>query len=60
VGATTVPVGWITYRRSKDARLILWIWNVIGALDLIAAVGLGVLSSLVHSALSSTSQAPRL
>jgi hypothetical protein len=45
VGATAVPIGWITYRRSKDARLILWIWNVIGAVDLIAAVGLGVLSS---------------
>jgi len=45
VGATAVPVAWITYRRPDCARLILWIWNVIGAMDLIAALALGVLSS---------------
>jgi len=45
VGATALPIAWITYRRPNDTRLVLSIWNIIGAVDLIAAVGLGVLSS---------------
>jgi hypothetical protein len=45
VGATTPLVAWLTYRNGPTARPIVWIWNLIGALDLIAAVGLGVLSS---------------
>ncbi len=45
VGATALPVTWFAYRRPTNARPILWIWNVIGLVDLIAAVGLGVISS---------------
>ncbi len=45
VGATALPVAWLVYRRSMNARLVLWIWNFIGMADLIAAVGLGVISS---------------
>ena len=45
VGATALPVAWLAYRRPVNARPILWIWNVIGLVDLVAAVGLGVISS---------------
>jgi hypothetical protein len=45
VGATALPVAWIAYRRLANAQPILWIWNVIGLVDLIAAIGLGVTSS---------------
>ena len=45
VGATALLVAWLVYRRPANARPILWIWNVIGIIDLIAAVGLGVISS---------------
>ena len=45
VGATAVPVAWLVYRQTVNARVILWIWNVIGIADLIAAVGLGATSS---------------
>jgi hypothetical protein len=45
VGVTALPVAWFAYRRPMNARPILWIWNVIGLVDLIAAVGLGVTSS---------------
>src|SRR5436309_11132913 len=44
VGATAVPIAWLTYRRPNDARLVFWICNVMGALDLMAVVGLGVLA----------------
>lgn len=45
VGATALPVAWFAYRRTTNVRPILWIWNVVGLADLIAAVGLGVISS---------------
>jgi hypothetical protein len=45
VGATAFPVAWLAYRQRTSARPILWIWNIIGLADLIAAVGLGVISS---------------
>ena len=45
VGATALPVAWLAYRRPENARPTLWIWNVIGLADLIAAIGLGVISS---------------
>src|SRR5438309_1052256 len=45
VGATAPLVPWIAYRRPANARPILWIWNVIGLVDLIAAVSWGVTSS---------------
>jgi hypothetical protein len=45
VGATALPVAWFAYRRPADARPIISIWNSVGMVDLIAAVGLGVFSS---------------
>ena len=45
VGATAPLVAWIGYRRASNFRQVLWVWNVIGALDLIAAVFLGATSS---------------
>src|SRR5436305_1642967 len=45
VGATAPLVAWLAYRRITNAGAIVWIWNVIGIADLIAAVGLGVTSS---------------
>jgi hypothetical protein len=45
VGATAVPVAWLAYRRTRSARAIVWTWNVIGIIDLIAAVALGATSS---------------
>jgi hypothetical protein len=45
VGVTAVPVAWLAYRQTVNARAILWIWNVMGIADLIAAVGLGATSS---------------
>jgi hypothetical protein len=45
VGATALPVAWLAYRRPANSRPIIWIWNLIGLVDLIAAVGLGVISS---------------
>jgi hypothetical protein len=45
VGATALPVAWFAYRRPTNVRPILWVWNIVGVADLIAAVGLGVISS---------------
>ena len=45
VGATALPVAWFAYTRPANSRPIIWIWNLIGVVDLIAAVGLGVISS---------------
>src|SRR6266704_2919143 len=45
VGVTALPVAWLAYRQPTSVRPILWIWNIIGLADLIAAVGLGVISS---------------
>jgi len=45
VGAAAVPITWLAYRRTLNIRAILWIWNVIGIADLIAAIGLGATSS---------------
>ena len=45
VGATAAPIAWLAYRQITNARAIVWIWNLIGITDLIAAVGLGATSS---------------
>jgi hypothetical protein len=45
VGAMAAPIAWLAYRQITNARAIVWIWNLIGIADLIAAVGLGVTSS---------------
>jgi hypothetical protein len=43
VGLFAVPVAWLASK--IEARAAIFIWNSFGLLDLIAAVGLGVLSS---------------
>jgi hypothetical protein len=45
VGATAIPVAWLLYRQTTNVRALVWIWNVIGIADPIAAVGLGATSS---------------
>jgi hypothetical protein len=45
VGLTALPVAWLAYKKGAAAHPTVWIWNIIGLLDLIAAVGLGVVSS---------------
>jgi hypothetical protein len=45
VGATAPAVAWLVSRRPTSSQSILWLWNIIGALDLIAAVFLGATSS---------------
>ena len=45
IGATAPLVAWLAYRRTANAQGVVWIWNVIGIVDLIAAIGLGVMSS---------------
>jgi hypothetical protein len=45
VGATALPVAWFAFRQPANGRPILWIWNIVGLVDLIAALGLGVTSS---------------
>jgi hypothetical protein len=45
VGATAPAVAWLVSRRPASSQSILWLWNMIGALDLIAAVFLGATSA---------------
>ncbi|MGO8916612.1 MAG: hypothetical protein ACLQJR_11965 [Stellaceae bacterium] len=45
VGATAGPVAWIALRAAGRARGLVLAWNVIGLLDLVAAIGLGATSS---------------
>jgi hypothetical protein len=45
VGATAPLVAWLAYRQGANPRPIIWIWNLIGTIDLLAAIGLGVTSS---------------
>jgi len=45
VGLTAPLVAWLVYRQGANARPIVWIWNMIGIVDLIAAVALGATSS---------------
>lgn len=44
-GVAAVPVAWMIYRQARGSRGAVLAWNVFGALDLINAVTLGVLSS---------------
>jgi len=45
LGAVAPLVAWVVHRRFDNWRRILWTWNVIGAVDLIAAVFLGATSA---------------
>jgi hypothetical protein len=45
VGLAAAPVAWLAYRKAAGARATVLVWNTLGLLDLVAAVGLGVASS---------------
>lgn len=45
IGITAAPLAWMVYRMGDNARLMIMIWNSLGLLDLVAAVGLGATSS---------------
>jgi hypothetical protein len=45
VGALAVPVAWMAARRGMRTRWAILIWNVVGTMDLIAAIGLGAIST---------------
>ncbi len=45
VGVTAPLIAWLVATRGADARTPLLIWNVIGLLDLLVAVSLGVTST---------------
>ncbi|HET8761753.1 MAG TPA: hypothetical protein VFN94_11825 [Nitrospiria bacterium] len=45
VGLFAAPVAWLAHKKGATAASRVRIWNTIGLLDLIAAVGLGVASS---------------
>jgi hypothetical protein len=45
VGVTAGPVAWIAVRNGARARSLVLVWNTIGFIDLVAAVGLGATSS---------------
>lgn len=44
-GAAAVPVAWMVYRQAAGWRPMLIAWNLFGLADLVAAIGLGVLSA---------------
>jgi len=45
IGLTAIPVAWLAHRKGAAAHSTILLWNTLGLLDLIAAVGLGVASS---------------
>lgn len=45
IGATAPLVAWLVSVRGANARGVLTLWNSLGLLDLIVAIGLGVTSS---------------
>jgi hypothetical protein len=45
IGLTAIPIAWLAYKKGTSAQSMVMIWNTLGLLDLIAAVGLGVTSS---------------
>lgn len=45
VGVTAAPLAWLVARRAGSARPLIWIWNTLGLLDLVVAIGLGVVSA---------------
>ena len=45
VGLLAIPLSWMLATRKPGTNGLLWIWNCLGLLDLITAIGLGVISS---------------
>jgi len=45
VGVTAIPMAWIATRGGERARMLVLGWNLIGFLDLVAAIFLGATSS---------------
>jgi hypothetical protein len=44
-GVAAVPVAWLAHRYGLRARSAILAWNIFGLADLVAAIGLGVISS---------------
>ncbi len=45
IGLTALPVAWVVWQQAPGWRSVALLWNALGLLDLIAAVGLGVTSA---------------
>lgn len=45
VGLAAGPIAWLVYKHGAAARPMVLVWNILGLLDLIAAIGLGAVSS---------------
>jgi hypothetical protein len=45
VGVTAAPVAWAAARYGERVRALVLLWNVIGFIDLVSAIGLGATSS---------------
>ena len=45
VGLTALPVAWLAAGSAGRSRSVILLWNIVGLLDLVIAVGLGVASS---------------
>lgn len=45
VGLAAGPVAWLVYKHGAAVRPWVLVWNILGLLDLIAAIGLGAVSS---------------
>ena len=45
VGLAAGPVAWLVYKRGRSMRSAALVWNTLGLLDLIAAVGFGAVSA---------------
>ncbi len=44
-GIAAAPLAWLVYRRGVSMVPLVWIWNAFGLLDLVSAIGLGVIST---------------
>ncbi|MHB1656018.1 MAG: hypothetical protein ACYCSZ_06625 [Burkholderiales bacterium] len=45
VGLAAGPIAWLVYKHGAAMRLTVLVWNILGLLDLVAAIGLGAVSS---------------
>lgn len=45
IGLTAPFVAWMAWRQARGWRAIAWLWNTLGLLDLLAAVGLAVVTT---------------
>lgn len=45
IGLTAIPVAWLAHQKGAAAHSTILTWNTLGLVDLVAAVGLGAVSS---------------